>query len=116
VIAKAVGLLKNGSMSASHLHILHSTLVQRGWKVKAHETGDDVIGAATWTIVRNPKQRELKIDFHGFGSMGEDISLDESHGCQVRGLPIHLYFSRVNRSRDRWLVELAEFVDALDSV
>jgi hypothetical protein len=76
---------------------------------------DNVQGAATWTIQRSSAGPTLLIDFEGFGGMGEDISLEESYACKVRGPAIDLYFRRVNRSRQLWLAELKAFVTALDS-
>ena len=103
-------------MSQAHLDELYAALTQRGWKVSERRRGDhDVQGAATWEIRRGPDGPELLIDFAGFGGMGEDIPLEESGCCDVRGQRIGLYFRRVNRSRERWLSELAEFVSALDA-
>ena len=57
------------------------------------------------------------IDFDGMGPDGDRcLALDESYGCQVRGrASISLYFRRVNRSRELWQRELAEFVQKLDA-
>ena len=63
----------------------------------------DVQGSATWEIRRQAGGPALLLDFAGFGGLGEDISLEESYACKVRGCPIHLYFSRVKRSCERWL-------------
>ena len=102
-------------MSQVHLDQLYEALTRRGWKVVERLRGeDDVEGSATWEIRRQPGGPALLIDFAGFGGMGEDIPLEESYACQVRGRPLHLYFNRVRRSRERWLTELAAFVAALD--
>jgi hypothetical protein len=77
---------------------------------------DNVQGAATWVIQRSNAGPTLLIDFAGFGGMGEDISLEESYACHVRGSSIGLYFRRVNRSRQLWVTELKQFVTALDNV
>lgn len=102
-------------MSQSHLRALYEALTRRGWKVVERRRGEaDVRGAATWEISRRSSGPVLRIDFAGFGGLGEDIQLEASGDCQVRGLPIHLYFFRVRRSRERWLTDLAAFVAALD--
>jgi hypothetical protein len=77
---------------------------------------DNVQGSATWQIQRHGMGPLLQIDFAGFGGMGQDISLEESYACQVRGHSIDLYFRRVNRSRALWLAELNEFVSSLDKI
>jgi hypothetical protein len=77
---------------------------------------DNVRGAATWTIQRSSAGPALLIDFEGFGGTGEDIALEESYACKVRGTAIDLYFRRVNRSRQLWTAELKEFVNALEGV
>jgi len=104
-------------MSRSHLSQLREALTRRGWQVTERLRGDDnVQGAATWVIQRSNAGPTLLIDFGGFGGMGEDISLEESYGCNVRGSSIGLYFRRVNRSHELWVAELKEFVTALDNV
>lgn len=104
-------------MPQSHLRQLYAALTSRGWKVTEKLRGeDDVEGSATWFIQRHGSESMLLIDFEGFGGMGEDISLDESYSCQVRGRPNSLYFRRVKRSREKWLTELTEFVSSLDNV
>ncbi len=105
------------TMSRSHLSQLREALTRRGWQVTERLRGDDnVQGAATWVIQRPNTGPTLLIDFAGFGGMGEDISLEESYACDVRGTAIDLYFRRVNRSRQLWLAELKAFVTALESV
>lgn len=102
-------------MSTSHLGQLRAALVRRGWKVTERLRGDDgVNGAATWLIQRSTTQPILWIDFAGYGPLGADISLEESYACKVRESEISLYFSRLNRSRQRWLKELHGFIAALD--
>ena len=59
---------------------------------------------------------QLYIDFAGFAGLGEDISVEESYCCKVRGFSYSLYFWRVKQSRDRWRRELAAFVSAVDQV
>jgi hypothetical protein len=104
-------------MSQSHLKQLHDALTRRGWDVTERSRGDDdVQGAATWMIRRSSAGPTLLIDFEGFGGMGEDISLEESYACRVRGNSIGLYFRRVNRSRQLWVSELNEFVNALEKI
>ncbi|MEQ4618411.1 MAG: hypothetical protein ABN482_10220 [Corticimicrobacter sp.] len=104
-------------MSLPHLRQLQDALVRRGWTVIEYLRGDpafDVQGAASWAIQRDESRPALLLDFAGFGSMGEDIPLDRSYACAVRGTAISLYFSRVNRSQDTWQRDLAGFIDALD--
>jgi hypothetical protein len=105
-------------MSEAHLEELRSALARRGWRVVAERLRgeDDVLGAATWEICRPGNDHVSLIDFAGFGGMGEDISLNQSHACNVRGRgDCHLYFRRINRSRERWLADLAHFVACLGS-
>lgn len=103
-------------MSQSHLDQLYAALTARGWMVTERRQGEDnVRGAATWEIRRHNGGSTLFIDFEGFGGLGEDISLEESYACEVRGRRNSLYFSRVKRSRKRWLTELTEFVKSLDT-
>lgn len=104
-------------MSVSHLNQLDEALTRRGWKITKRLRGEEnVLGAATWEITRSPRDPVLCIDFAGFGGMGEDISIDESYACDVRGHSARLYFSRVNHSRERWMAELKEFITALDRI
>jgi hypothetical protein len=104
-------------MSQSHLDHLQAALIHRGWTISERRRGDDdVIGSATWEIRRGAGGPALKIDFSGFGGLGEDIELDEAYSCQVRDHAIHLYFTRVRRNRRRWTDDLAAFVAALDDV
>lgn len=103
-------------MSQSHLQQLRAALTRRGWKIIEKMRGDDgVEGAATWELRRGEQGPTVQIDFGGFGGMGEDISLAESYGCNIRGQPGGLYFRRVNRSREVWEAELAAFVESLDA-
>ncbi|PQO41217.1 hypothetical protein C5Y96_00435 [Blastopirellula marina] len=106
-------------MSQSHLQDLYGQLVQRGWKVVEHRRSSetlDVPGAAVWEIRRFDNSPAILLDFPGFDGVGENIDLDESYACGVRGRPIELYFSRVNRSQERWLEDLASFIAALDLI
>jgi hypothetical protein len=104
-------------MSIAHRNELRSALTTRGWKVIAERQrgdDDDVPGAATWEIQRGDAGPTVEIDFAGFGAMGEDIPLEQSYACTLRGRQdIGLYFWRINRSRERWLRDLWAFVDAL---
>jgi len=103
-------------MSESHLKQIRLALERSGWNIAERVRGDDgVIGAATWEIRRGSAASPLLIDFAGLGPMGEDISLEESYACHVRGKPdCDLYFRRINHSRDLWLNELEAFVASLD--
>jgi hypothetical protein len=105
-------------MSLSHLKELRTALAEHGWEVVAERLRgeDDVRGAATWELRRNGEGVPVLIDFAGFGPMGEDISLEESYACDVRGRPSPgLYFRRINRSRELWLRDLTAFVASLDA-
>jgi hypothetical protein len=102
-------------MSDSHLNELRTMLAEHGWRIVAERLRgeDDVQGAATWQVTRDGGPMVL-IDFAGFGTMGEDIAIEESYACNVRERSdIGLYFRRVNRSRVLWLADLAAFVEAL---
>jgi hypothetical protein len=102
-------------MSDSHLKELRTTLAEYGWRIVAERLRgeDNVQGAATWQVTRDDVPAVL-IDFAGFGTMGEDIALEESYACNVRERSdVGLYFRRVNRSRALWLAELTAFVEAL---
>jgi len=104
-------------MSQSHLSQLREALTRRGWQVIERLRGDDnVQGTATWVIQRSNAGPTLLIDFAGFGCMGEDIALEESYYCNIRGSSVGLYFRRVNRSRQLWAAELKAFVAALECV
>ena len=104
-------------MSVAHLGQLDEALTRRGWRITKRLRGEEgVEGAATWEIQRSINGPVLHIDFYGFGGMGEDIPLEESYGCEVRGHRVSLYFRRVNHSRERWVAELKEFVAALDGI
>ena len=106
-------------MSQSHLCELYNLLVQRGWKVSEYRESChavDVLGAAVWEVRRYEDGPAIVIDFPGFGEIGEDIPLEESYACNVRDQPISLYFSRVNRSRDKWLEQLTTFVEAIEQL
>lgn len=119
VIAKIIGSFSCGLelMSQAHLQELHATLTHRGWNILVRHRGDtDVRGAATWEVRRRGTEGVVRIDFPGFGGLGEDIPLEESPGCNVRDHEIHLYFSRINRSHSQWTEDLESFVLALDSV
>jgi hypothetical protein len=111
------GLTEERLMSRSHLSQFREALNRRGWQITEKLRGDDnVKGAATWWIRRHNAGPTLLIDFDGFGAMGEDISLEASYGCNVRGSPMELYFRRVNRSRELWVAELTRFVSSLDTI
>lgn len=97
-------------MSQSHINELHRALVHRGWQVNTESAPQ---GVATWDIQRG--NTLLHLDFNLFGGMGEDIPLEECGGCKVRGHPVaHLYFRRINHSRELWATELAAFLASLD--
>ena len=104
-------------MSAPHLRDLENALIRRGWQLVAAHLGDDYRVSATWELRRNGSESVL-IDFAGMGPDGDRcLTLDESYGCEVRGKTgISLYFRRVNRSRELWRRELADFVQRLDDV
>lgn len=103
-------------MSQSHLQQLQAALTRRGWKISEKLRGDvGVEGAATWESRRGAQEPPVLIDFAGFGWMGEDIPLEESCCCDVRGQTGGLYFRRVNKSREIWEAELAAFVESLDA-
>ena len=105
-------------MSLSHLKELRTALSDHGWQVSAERLRgeDDVQGAATWEVRRNEESAPVLIDFAGFGPIGEEISLEESYACSVRGRSNSgLYFRRVNRSRELWLRDLAAFVASLNA-
>ena len=106
-------------MSVSHLNELRAALTEGGWKIVAERLRDedDVQGAATWEVRRDGGSPPVLIDFAGLGGMGEDIPLEESYGCKVRGRgDVGLYFRRINRSRELWLRDLSEFIRSLDTV
>lgn len=106
-------------MSQSHLSELYSLLVQRGWNVVEHRescAAIEVLGAAVWEVRRYENGPAILIDFPSFGAIGEDIPLEESYACEVRGQPISPYFSRVNRSREKWVEQLTSFVEAIDQL
>ena len=103
-------------MSRSHLVDLHNELSRRGWRISEFLRGDnDVLGAATWLIQRSTQEPIFRIDFAGFGPLGEEISIEESYACFLRGHPNSLYFRRVNRSRKLWRKELSDFTASLDT-
>jgi hypothetical protein len=107
-------------MSLSHLKELRAALENHGWKIVAErlrEEDFDVGGAATWEVRKSDKGSSVLIDFAGFGSLGEHIPLEKSYACHVRGRSdVDLYFWRINRSRERWLRDLASFVTSLETV
>ena len=105
-------------MSISHLSELRAALADRGWRVIAERLRGEggVQGAATWEVRRGDAGPLVFIDFAGLGGMGEDIPLEESYACDVRGRRnAGLYFRRINRSRELWLRDLAAFVDSLEA-
>src|ERR1700752_2694170 len=92
-------------------------MANRGWQITERPRGEEhAEGAATWEIQRHHTGPTLLIDFAGLGPMGEDISLEESYACNLRGSAIALYFRRINRSRKLWAAELKEFISLLESV
>ena len=104
-------------MSLSHIKELRDALAEQGWNVVAERLRgeDNVEGAATWEVRRDKGDSIVLIDFAGFGAMGEDISVENSYGCGVRGRrDLGIYFRRINRSRELWLRELAVFVASLE--
>jgi hypothetical protein len=109
-------------MSLANVIQLREALTRRGWQITEKLRGDDdddnVEGSATWEIQRHGSGPVFLIDFSEFGGMGEDISHDSNDcsGCKVRDYSIRLRFSRVNRSRDRWLADLKLFTSSLDKV
>jgi hypothetical protein len=113
-----IGPLSSGasSLSAPHLRALEDALARRGWRVAAVHPGDDYRVSARWELHRSGSNPIL-IDFDGLGPEGDHcLPLDESYGCQVRrDASASLYFRRVNRSRELWQRELAEFVQKLDA-
>jgi hypothetical protein len=105
-------------MSIAHLSELRAALAQGGWHVVAERLRgeDDVQGAAVWEVRRGDAGPVVFIDFAGFGGMGEDIPLEQSYGCKIRGDSNEgLYFRRIQRSRNLWLQDLAIFVDSLNA-
>jgi hypothetical protein len=106
-------------MSMSHLKELRAALVDSGWKIVSERLRgeDDVEGASTWEVRRVGDKCSVLIDFTGFGPMGEDISLEESYACAVRGRQdCGLYFRRINRSRELWLQDLSAFISSIGRV
>jgi hypothetical protein len=103
-------------MSTPHLNALENALARRGWQAVAVHPGDDYRISATWELIRG--DASLLIDFDGMGPEGDYcLQLAESYGCHLRGHPLQgLYFRRVNRSRELWEKELAEFVQSLDDM
>ena len=105
-------------MSIAHLNELRAALAGRGWRVVAERLRgeDNVQGAATWEVRRGNAGPLVLIDFAGLGGMGEDIPLEQSYACYVRGRRnVALYFRRINRSRELWLHDLDAFVDSLEA-
>jgi hypothetical protein len=105
-------------MSVSHLRALEEALSGRGWRVVATYPGDDYRISASWELRRSGREGSLLVDFDGMGPDGDVcLPVEESYGCRVRGCPgVSLYFRRVNRSRQLWEQELADFVRSLDDV
>ncbi|MCE9545696.1 MAG: hypothetical protein K8T25_09290 [Planctomycetia bacterium] len=106
-------------MTLANVLQLREALTRRRWQITERLRGDDnVEGSATWEIQRNGAGPIFLIDFDGLGGMGEDISHDSNDciGCEVRDFKIRLYFSRVNRSLERWLADLKLFTSSLDKV
>jgi hypothetical protein len=105
-------------MSKPHLRALEEALARRGWRVAAVHPGDDYRISATWEIRRSGDRSSLFIDFDGMGLDGDRcLPLEESYGCAVRGRDsVSLYFRKINRSRQLWEKELADFVEVLGTV
>jgi hypothetical protein len=102
-------------VSQAHLVELRTALEQRGWCITERLRGEDgAIGAGTWELKRSGGEVTHVIDFDGLGAMGEDLPIEESYGCRVRGTLDGLYFRRINRSRDLWLADLRAFASSLD--
>lgn len=104
-------------MSKPHLRALEAALDRKGWRVIAVHPGNGYDIAATWEIHRSASEPSLFIDFDGL-RLDEDgcLTLEESYGCTLRGRSsIDLYFRRVNKSRELWAKEVAQFVQALKS-
>jgi hypothetical protein len=105
-------------MSLSHLQELRAALVDNGWKIVVERVRgeENVQGAATWEVRRDDGGPSVLIDFAGFGGMGEDIPLEQSYACEIRGRGNPgLYFRRINRSRELWLQDLSSFVNSLEA-
>ena len=83
------------------------------------EEGNQVDPHNERRIHRNDKAGPVYIDFEGYGWNGIHIPLEESPFCTIRGERLtkahYLYFYRINRSRDRWLRRLKDFLDALET-
>jgi len=104
-------------MPHQHHKELEEALTQKGWCVTVEHPGDDYGISGSWEIQRSTNQPSLFIDFDGFDAMGENLPMEQSYGCGVRGhSDISLYFYRPNRSRVKWRSELKNFVDALDNI
>jgi hypothetical protein len=101
-------------MSTPHLHALEAAVTRRGWQIVAVHPADDYRISATWELKRGATS--LLIDFDGMSPDGDYcLPLTESYGCHVRGHHLRdLDFRKVNRSRDLWENELAEFVQSLE--
>jgi hypothetical protein len=103
-------------MSKPHLRALETALARKGWRAIAVHPGNDYDIAATWEIQRSASESRLFIDFDGLRPDGDCcLLLEESYGCTLRGRSsVDLYFRRVNKSRELWQQEVAQFVRALD--
>jgi hypothetical protein len=102
-------------VSKPHLRLLEESLASKGWRVVAVHPGNDYDISATWEIQRSTSEPSLLIDFEGMDDM-VCLPLEECYGCHIRGRrEPSLYFRRVNKSRQRWEQELAEFVRSLDN-
>lgn len=103
-------------MSKPHLRALEMALARKGWRVVAVHSGNDYDLASTWEIRRNAREPSLFIDFHGLMLDGDGcLPLEKSYGCMLRNRSsLGLYFGRVNKSREHWEQELAQFMRVLD--
>jgi hypothetical protein len=108
---------KRGSrVSKPHLHELRASLERNGWQVVAVCPGNDYDISATWEIQRSASESRLMIDFEGLDDMA-CLPIEASYGCHIRGFEkASLYFRRIQRSRQLWEDELANFILYLDTV
>jgi hypothetical protein len=101
-------------VSKPHLLALEEALARKGWRVIAIHPGNNYDISATWEILRSTSAASVLIDFEGIDDEGVLLPLEDCYACQVRGRRAGLYFRRVNKSRQLWEKELAEFIHSLD--
>jgi hypothetical protein len=103
-------------MSRPHLRALEAALARKGWRVVAIHPGNDYDITVTWEVRRSASEPSLFIDFYGLRLDGDGcLPLEESYACTLRGRSsVDLYFRRVNKSRELWQQDVAQFVRALD--